>query len=71
MTTDSTVDGFQVVRGEPTEEELAAIVVVLRQFAREEAKKKQSRTEWNSPHRSMRRNFAYGQSMWRRSALPM
>ena len=63
---------FQPVTvGEPTEEELAAIVVVLRQFAREEAKKKQSRTEWNSPHRSMRSNFAYGQSMWRRSALPM
>ena len=71
MTTDAMVDGFKVVRGETTEEEVSAIVVVLRQVAREEAKKKQTKTEWNSPHRSIRSNLAHGPSMWRRSALPM
>lgn len=71
MTKDLGADGFRVVRGEPTEEELAAIVVVLRQVARTESKKTQTKTEWNSPHRSMRNYFAHGQAMWRRSALPM
>ena len=71
MTIDSGISGFQVVRGQPTEEELAAIVVVLRQFAREEQTKKQIKSEWSSPHRSMRNYFAHGHAMWRRSALPM
>ena len=71
MTIDSGISGFQVVRGQPTEEELAAIVVVLRQVAREEQAKNQIKSEWSSPHRSMRNYFADGQAMWRRSALPM
>lgn len=70
MTISDNTEQFKVVRGEPTAEELAAIIVVLKNYAAEEAKKFSVKPEWNAPHRTMRNQFAHGANMWRRSALP-
>lgn len=61
---------LKVVKGEPTAEELAALLVILRHQAAEESAKSAVRPEWNAPHRNVRRHFEHGPSMWRRSALP-
>lgn len=61
---------IKVVRGEPSAEELAAIVVVLRAQVKADLEKNKSKSEWNSPHRLARSYFAHGVGMWRRSALP-
>lgn len=61
---------FRVVKGEPTAEELAAIVVVLRSQAQDEVEEKKLAPEWNAPHRNVRWHFEHGPAMWRRSALP-
>jgi len=70
MTNEFDSADLKIVRGEPTAEELAAIILVLRDQVRELASKNKSRSEWNSPHRSTRNFFAHGNGMWRRSALP-
>ena len=70
MTYSDNGDQFKVVRGEPTAEELAAIIVVLKNHAAVEAKKFSVKPEWNASHRTMRNHFAHGANMWRRSALP-
>lgn len=61
---------LKVIKGEPTAEELAALIVVLRHQASEGDAKKIARPEWNAPHRNVRWHFEHGPSMWRRSALP-
>ncbi len=61
---------LKVIKGEPTPEELAALIVVLRHQAAEESAKNHVRPEWNAPHRNVRWHFEHGPSMWRRSALP-
>lgn len=70
MTLPNTDAQLRVIRGEPTAEELAAIVVVLRHQAHEQAEKERIKPEWNAPHRNVRRHFEHGPAMWRRSALP-
>lgn len=70
MTHTSDAEQFKVVRGEPTAEELAAIIVVLRNQAAVEAKKQSVKPEWNAAQRTIRKQFAHGTNMWRRSALP-
>ena len=61
---------LKIIRGEPTAEELAAIILVLRSQVNELANKNKPKPEWNAPHRSTRSFFAHGSGMWRRSALP-
>lgn len=70
MTLPNTDPQLRVVRGEPTAEELAAIVVVLRHQAHEQDEKDRIKPEWNAPHRNVRWHFEHGPAMWRRSALP-
>ena len=65
-------EGFQVIKGEPTDEELAAVIMVLTSQAAAGAASRNSKLtpEWNAPHRSVRRSFEHGAGSWRRSALP-
>ena len=66
-------ENFKVIKGEPTEEELAAVIMVLTAQASRaaEAKAKASlKAEWNAPHRGVRKPFEHGRGTWRRSALP-
>jgi hypothetical protein len=64
---------IRVVRGQPTDEELAAVLMVITAQAAASSlasKRAQLRPEWNSAHRSVRKSFEHGPGTWRRSALP-
>lgn len=64
---------IRVVRGQPTDEELAAVLMVITAQATASslaAKREQLRPEWNAAHRSVRKSFEHGAGTWRRSALP-
>ena len=59
---------LHVVKGDPTDEELAALVVVVSALgAAQVADERMPRSEWSSPHRKVRSPLA---SSWRASALP-
>ena len=64
---------IRVVRGQPTDEELAAVLMVITAQAAASsmaAKREQLRPEWNASHRSVRKSFEHGAGTWRRSARP-
>ena len=64
---------IRVVRGQPTDEELAAVLMVITAQASASslaAKRSQLSPEWNAAHRSVRKSFEHGAGTWRRSALP-
>ncbi len=62
---------IKVVRGKPTDEELAAVLMVITaQAASLASKRSQLRPEWNAAHRGVRKSFEHGAGTWRRSALP-
>lgn len=64
---------IRVVRGQPTDEELAAVLMVITAQASASslaAKRSQLRPEWNAAHRGVRKSFEHGAGTWRRSALP-
>ncbi len=66
---------LRVVRGEPTAEELAALVAVLaaRQAATAAAvdrARRAPRPAWGDPATAVRRPVTPGPDAWRRSALP-
>ncbi|MGH3167962.1 MAG: acyl-CoA carboxylase subunit epsilon [Trebonia sp.] len=69
------VPSFQVVRGDATPEEIAALVATLAAMAaaRETGGAEESRgivTEWNNRSRLVRRPLFPSAGGWRRSALP-
>ena len=62
---------IRVVRGKPTDEELAAVLMVITaQAVSLASKRSQLRPEWNAAHRGVRKSFEHGAGTWRRSALP-
>lgn len=64
---------IRVVRGQPTDEELAAVLMVITAQVSASslaAKRSQLSPEWNAAHRSVRKSFEHGAGTWRRSALP-
>jgi hypothetical protein len=64
---------LHVVRGEPTPEELAAVVAVVaaRAAAAASAVDRPQRTSaWHAPAAGLRRPLHPGPDAWRRSALP-
>ena len=64
---------IKVVRGQPTDEELAAVLMVITAqvaAASLASKRSQLRPEWNAAHRGVRKSFEHGAGTWRRSALP-
>ncbi|HEX5189023.1 MAG TPA: acyl-CoA carboxylase epsilon subunit [Streptosporangiaceae bacterium] len=65
---------ISVVRGQPTEAELAAVVTVLAARAAAAAAvpapERASRSSWSDASRLMREPVVPGQGAWRRSALP-
>jgi hypothetical protein len=62
----------RVVHGQPTDEELAALITVLaaRRDGGEAAAPALRRSEWANPARSMRRRHHHGPGGWRASAFP-
>ena len=68
---------FSVVRGHPTDDELAAVVTVLAAragtaaaAAYEPTPARALRSRWSDKSRLMRTSLAPGPDAWRRSALP-
>jgi hypothetical protein len=64
---------IRVVRGKPSDEELAAVLMVITAqvaAAGLASKRSQLRPEWNAAHRGVRKSFEHGTGAWRRSALP-
>ncbi|WP_181612111.1 acyl-CoA carboxylase epsilon subunit [Nonomuraea soli] len=62
---------MQVVSGDATPEEIAALVAVLAARGENPATATEAKPEsWRNPARSMRKQLVPGKSAWRNSALP-
>lgn len=61
---------LRVVRGEPTAEELAALVAVLAARAAAAPVQPRPRSAWADPASRLRVPLTPGPAAWRRSALP-
>jgi hypothetical protein len=62
---------FRVVRGGPTDAELAALMVVLAAAAaRQEVSEVPVRSAWNDPEARLRRPLTAGPGAWRTSTWP-
>ncbi|MCU7724414.1 acyl-CoA carboxylase subunit epsilon [Actinoplanes sp. KI2] len=64
---------IKVVRGNPSAEELAAVLVLLSATATAAADPGPRRPRtgaWHAPHRLLRRPHAYGLAGWQSSSLP-
>ncbi len=62
---------LRVVRGDPTEEELAAITVAVLALAPDPAEPAaRPSSRWNDPADRMRRELDHGPGAWRASAWP-
>jgi hypothetical protein len=64
---------LRVIRGEPTTDELAAVIVVLAARAKPaggEPGQRPPRSEWAAKARQMQPHLTPGPGAWRASALP-
>jgi len=61
---------LRVVRGDPTAEELAALVAVVASLGAPAAAPARRTPEWNHPRRLQRVVLRAGVGAWRASALP-
>jgi hypothetical protein len=63
---------FRVVRGEPSDAEVAALTVVLAAVAASSRPEPRpaARSAWNDPAARLRRSLAAGPGAWRRSGWP-
>jgi hypothetical protein len=61
---------LRVVRGDPTPEELAALVAVIASLGSPADGARRRTPEWSAPHRRMRVHYSHGPGGWRSSALP-
>ena len=70
MTEDSTP--LVLIKGDATEEEVAALVAVLQGIASSgvAAEEPAQVSQWGSPHRKVRATYPHGPGGWRASALP-
>ena len=61
---------LRVVRGDPTPEELAALVAVLASLGAAAAAPTRRTPDWNAPRRLTRVTHRHGLGGWRASGLP-
>jgi hypothetical protein len=62
---------LRVVKGDPTPEEVAALVAVVQGMAAPVVPPpKRPRSEWSAAHRKVRASFAAGPGGWRSSGMP-
>ena len=66
---------FLLIKGDATDEEVAALVAVLQGVAAATATAAASQeapvvSQWGSPHRKVRTAYPHGPGGWRASALP-
>ncbi|MFB9836614.1 acyl-CoA carboxylase subunit epsilon [Actinoallomurus acaciae] len=63
---------LQIVQGDPTPEEIAALVTVLtaRASAATAPPEPRPRSAWSDPSRRLRHTLPHGPGAWRASSLP-
>ena len=61
---------LRVVKGDPTPEELAALVAVVSAMSGGAPPARGPKPEWSAPERRLRRTFPHGRGGWRASGLP-
>ncbi|MFE3447424.1 acyl-CoA carboxylase subunit epsilon [Nonomuraea sp. NPDC059194] len=62
---------LRIIRGNATDEEIAALVAVLAsRHAEPDRPAKSTRETWRNPARAMRKPLVPGKSAWQNSALP-
>ena len=61
---------FKVTKGEPTDEELAALIAVIKLRMRNQGTPEQTAPAWNDVRLALRPVTAVGADAWRRSSLP-
>ena len=61
---------LRVVAGDPTPEELAALVAVVASLGSAAAAPPRRTPEWQAHHRRVRATYAHGPRGWRSSGLP-
>ena len=61
---------LRVVSGEPTPEELAALVAVVASMGSAAASPPRRTPEWQAHHRKVRATYPHGPGGWRSSGLP-
>jgi hypothetical protein len=61
---------LRVVKGDATEEEVAALVAVIGSLGGEAAPEKRATPAWSAHHRKVRVTLPHGPGGWRSSALP-
>jgi hypothetical protein len=63
-----------VIKGDATDEEIAALTAVLQAMAASaaaaRAAEKRSRPEWSTPRRGLRQPLFHGRGGWRASSIP-
>jgi len=69
-TSDQGVPTLRVVRGDPTPEELAALVTVLASLEGPPAAPERRTPDWNAPRRLHQVVHPHGPGGWRASGLP-
>jgi hypothetical protein len=69
-TSDQGVPSLRVVRGDPTPEELAALVTVLASLVGPPAAPERRTPDWNAPRRLHKVVHPHGPGGWRASGLP-
>jgi len=61
---------LQIVRGDATPEEVAAVVAVFAALSSAQPPARRPVRAWSAPHRGVRRTLPHGPGGWRSSALP-
>ena len=61
---------LRIVRGDPTPEEIAALVAVVASLGGDQAPAPRRTTEWSAHHRKVRTTYPHGPGGWRGSGLP-
>ena len=61
---------LRVVSGDPSPEELAALVAVVASLGSAAAAPPRRTPEWQAHHRTVRATYAHGPGGWRSSGLP-
>jgi hypothetical protein len=67
---DSAAPLLRVVSGDPTPEELAALVAVVASLGSAASAPPRRTPEWQAQHRKVRATYPHGPGGWRSSGLP-
>jgi hypothetical protein len=70
VTEEPTQPFLRVVKGDPTEEEVAALVAVLASMGGTAEPERRPAPAWSAHHRKVRVTHPHGPGGWRSSALP-